>query len=73
MGSLIIVVFEPLVQVLLHAVQIRVNFWVQIRRIELLQHRLVEALTDAVGLWTTCLGASVSANPVRCVALPEVE
>jgi hypothetical protein len=50
MGSFIIVVFQPVVQILLQLIEVTVELLPEGYLVELLQDRLVEALADAVGL-----------------------
>ena len=49
-GSFIIVINEPIVQVFLQGADIRIQFFTESHLIKLLQNRLVEAFADAVGL-----------------------
>lgn len=50
MGSIIIVVFQPVVQILLQFVEAAIQLLPEGHLVELLQDRLVEALADAIGL-----------------------
>ena len=50
MGSFIIVVFQPVVQILLQLVKAAIELLSERDLIERVQDRLVKALADAVGL-----------------------
>ena len=50
MGSFIIVVFQPGVQILLQFFQTAIEFLPERHLVELLQDRLVETLADPIGL-----------------------
>ena len=50
MGAFIIVVIQPLVQILLQRVEVLVNLLAKGDLLELLQNGLMEALADAIGL-----------------------
>ena len=59
MGSLIIVVTEPFVQILLQIIHVLVELFPECNLIKLLQDRLVEPLADAVCLRRFDLGPGV--------------
>jgi len=50
MGTFIIVVFKPIVQILLQLIEVTVELFPESYLVELLQDCLVEALADTVGL-----------------------
>lgn len=59
MGAFLIVVDQPATQIVLQGINRRVEGFTERRPIELIQHRLVQPLTDAVSLGVPGLGAGV--------------
>lgn len=59
MGSLIIIVIEPFVQIFWQAPHLVIEVLAQGHLVELLQDSLMEALTDAISLWRPYLGFRV--------------
>jgi hypothetical protein len=65
MGSFIIVVFQPVVQILLQLIKVAIELLAECDLVELVQDRLMEAFADAIDLrcLTLCLGM---VNVVDC-------
>ena len=59
MGSLVVVVGEPSIQISLQFIERQIQLLAESDLIKLLQDRFVEPLADAICLWVPCLGLGV--------------
>jgi len=59
MGPLVDVRLQPCIQVGLEAFQLPIDLLPECHTVECVQHRLVESLTDPIGLWMPRLGKRV--------------